>query len=99
MMNSASAGAGDSKVVKAINFTYKTAVITFSGTDSGGTTQCTIQISIDNEHWVTAKNKDDTNAIYTANGYFESDESFQYIRANNTAAFGRVVRVDFAANK
>ena len=94
ILNSADAGAGDE--VKVINYTYKTAVITISGT---GTAECTIQVSIDKEHWVTAQKADGTNAVYTSSGYFESDHAFHYLRANNTNPGGKNVQVDLACNK
>lgn len=94
ILNSASSGAGTAYNV--IQFTYKTCVITFSGS---GATTVDIEISNDGSNYVLAKNSDGTDAEYSADGYFESDTPFKYIRANNVVAGGKTVKVDLCANR
>lgn len=94
ILNSAASGAGDAYNV--IQFTYKTCVITFTGS---GATTVVIEISNDGSNYVTAKNSDGTDAVFTADGYFESDTPFKYIHANISVAGGKTVKVDLCANR
>lgn len=94
ILNTATGGAGTECNV--ISFTYKTCVIIFTGS---GATTVVIQISNDGTNFVTAKNSDDTDAEFSADGYFESDTPFKYIRANITTAGGKTVKVDLTANR
>lgn len=94
ILNTSASGEGTEYNV--IQYTYKTCVITFTGS---GATTVVIEISNDGSNYVTAKNSDDTDAEFSADGYFESDTPFKYIRANITVAGGKTVKVDLCANK
>lgn len=83
------ATSGTGTAVLVINYVYKTVVIKVSGV---GTISGQLQVSNDNVYWVSVK-------TFTGDDYYETTNSFKYIRAKIITAGGKVAKVDLSANK